>query len=232
METLLLPGMDGTGKLFASLLRHLIPELRPRVVTFPRDQPRTYAELLGEVPVPREPFAIVAESFSGPLGIRLAAAYPDRVRALVLVATFVRNPSGMARWMHGWLGRHLFRVRPPDVALRLGLLGMDATANDVASVRAVLREVDPAVLAGRLGEIVAVDASDAFAGGTTPALYIAGRRDRLVGANVIAQMKRLRPDMETHLLDAPHLVLQRRPLETGQLISKFILSNRLGKQGP
>jgi hypothetical protein len=33
-------------------------------------------------------------------------------------------------------------------------------------------------------------------------------------------------DMETHVLDAPHLVLQRMPAEAAQLISKFLLSKR------
>ena len=228
METLLLPGMDGTGRLFASLEHHLAPDLRARVVAFPPDQPRSYAKLIGEIAVPTGPFAIVAESFSGPLGIRLATRYPDQVLALVLVATFVRNPSSVARWVQAWLGSHLFRVRLPDVALRLGLLGMDAADDEVNDLRAALLSVEPAVLAGRLREIVSVDVSQEFAAGKAPVLYIAGGRDRLVGPRVFAQMKRLRPDMEIRMLDAPHLVLQRRPLEAARLISEFLLP----KKGP
>jgi len=62
--------MDGTGRLFASLERHLAPELITRVVAFRPDQPRGYDELLAEIPIPAGPFAIVAESFSGPLRVR------------------------------------------------------------------------------------------------------------------------------------------------------------------
>lgn len=226
METLLLPGMDGTGRLFGPLERHLVPDLRTRVVAFPPDQRRSYDQLLAEIPVPAGPFAIVAESFSGPLGIRLAAEHPDRVRALVLVATFVRNPSTIARSMHAWLGRHLFRLRPPDVALRMGLLGMDATDDEVAELRAALLLVDPGVMAGRLGAIVSVDVSREFARGTAPLLYIGGSRDRLVGTSVMVQMKHMRPDMEIRVLDAPHLVLQRKPVEAARLISEIILSKR------
>jgi pimeloyl-ACP methyl ester carboxylesterase len=224
MDTLLLPGMDGTGSLFRSLERELAPDLRPRVVAYPPDQHRSYDQLLAQVPVPTGPFAIVAESFSGPIGIRLATAYPDRARALVLVATFVRNPSTIASWMHASLGRHMFRPRLPDLALRMGLLGMDATADEVAELRAALLSVDPRVMAGRLGEIVAVDVSREFAKGTTPLLYIAGRRDRLVSARVMTQMQRMRPDMDARVLDAPHLVLQRKPIEAARLISEHVLA--------
>ncbi|MEK9138958.1 MAG: alpha/beta fold hydrolase [Bacteroidota bacterium] len=226
METLLLPGMDGTGRLFASFHRHLIADLRARVIAFPSDQPRGYDQLLGEIPVPAGPFAIVAESFSGPLGIRLAAKHPEQLRALVLVATFVRNPSTVAGWMQALLGRRLFQMRLPDVALRLGLLGMDAGDDEVSDLRAALLSVEPAVLAGRLREIISVDVSHEFATGTVPLLYIAGRHDRLVGTSVMSKMKRVRPDMETHVLNAPHLVLQRRPVEAAQLISEFLLSKR------
>ena len=76
----------------------------------------------------------------------------------------------------------------------------------------------------RLRQIVSVDVSNEFAESTMPILYIAGGRDRLVGTRVMAQMKRLRPDMQTRVLDAPHLVLQRRPAEAAQLISEFLLS--------
>jgi pimeloyl-[acyl-carrier protein] methyl ester esterase len=226
METLLLPGMDGTGQLFAPLEGHLAADIGARVVPFPPDRPRSYDELLGEMTIPAGPFAIVAESFSGPLAIRLASRHPDRVRALVLVATFVRNPSTVAAWMQALLGRRLFQMRLPDLALRLGLLGMDAPDDQLSALRAALLSVAPDLLAARLREIVSVDVSDEFAHGKVPLLYIAGGRDRLVGTRVMAQMRRVRPDMQTQVLDAPHLVLQRRPVEAAQLISEFLLSKR------
>ncbi len=77
-----------------------------------------------------------------------------------------------------------------------------------------------------MAEIASVDVSNEFARGTAPVLYIAGGRDRLVGTGVMAQMKRVRPDMQTRVLDAPHQVLQRKPVEAAQLISEFLLSKR------
>ena len=71
----LLPGMDGTGELFAPLLNALNPGLRTTVVSY-ADRPATYAEhesvALAELPKDR-PFAILGESFSGPIAVTIAA---------------------------------------------------------------------------------------------------------------------------------------------------------------
>ena len=78
-------------------------------------------------------------------------------------------------------------------------------------------------MAARLREIVDVDVRDDFRRSTTPVSYLAGARDRLVGQRSLAEMKRLRPDMETVVLDAPHLVLQRRPAEAARHIAAFLV---------
>ncbi|MBL8941444.1 MAG: hypothetical protein JNM69_43260, partial [Archangium sp.] len=48
---------------------------------------RTLDDHLAAVPLPDEPFVLVAESFSGPLAISLAARRPAALRALILIAT-------------------------------------------------------------------------------------------------------------------------------------------------
>ncbi|MBI4819236.1 MAG: alpha/beta hydrolase [Deltaproteobacteria bacterium] len=223
METLLLPGMDGTGRLFAPLIPHLSSALGARIVAFPPDEPQTYEQLLDAIPIPAGTFCIIAESFSGPIGIGLAARHPDRVRGLVLVATFVESPSTLARWVPTWLSRLLFELRMPNFALRTALLGKTPGLDQLLELRAALRAVKPTVLAARLAAVAAVDAKDQLACSTAPLMYLGGRRDRLVGQKALSQVKRLRPDVTTHVLDAPHLVLQCRPVEAGRLICEFLL---------
>jgi pimeloyl-ACP methyl ester carboxylesterase len=83
---ILLPGLDGTGDLFRPLLDVLPPGIDFLVVAYPADRPLTCDELLpilAEQIPPDRPLVLVAESFSGPLALRFAAAHPDRVRAVV-----------------------------------------------------------------------------------------------------------------------------------------------------
>jgi pimeloyl-[acyl-carrier protein] methyl ester esterase len=93
-QCVLLPGFDGSGRLFAPLLAQRDLPFDPRVVALPADLPRGYDELLAwmEPRLPAEPFVLLAESFSGPLAIRFAARHPERVAHLVLAATFLRSP--------------------------------------------------------------------------------------------------------------------------------------------
>jgi pimeloyl-[acyl-carrier protein] methyl ester esterase len=223
MVTLLLPGLDGTGRLFARLQPLLAPALGARVVSFPADRALGYQELLAELEVPSGPFAIVAESFSGPLGVLLASRHAERVRGLVLVASFVRNPTTLTR-IGAALGPRLFRARLPDMALRWALLGMSASDDEVSDVRAAVESVDPAVLTHRLRELTRVDMTREFRSSSVPTLYLAGGRDRLVGTDVTKEVRRLRPDLLARVLDAPHLVLQRAPTEAASLINEFLLS--------
>ena len=68
----LLPGMDGTGDLFAPLLSALPPALRTIVVRYPCDRPLGYA---GRTRGPKDqPFVLLGESFSGPIAAAIAAA--------------------------------------------------------------------------------------------------------------------------------------------------------------
>ena len=101
----LLPGLDGTGKLFAELVKSLDPGVSAIVVAYPRDQPMGYEELdtlvmsvLNKLP-PDQRYVLLGESFSGPLAIRIAA----RARQVSWVSSSA-HPSRRTR-SHGWAGR-------------------------------------------------------------------------------------------------------------------------------
>lgn len=101
----LLPGLDGTGELFAPLVAAWGDRFRTQVVSYPRAERLGYAALADRVrallPL-HEDYVLLAESFSGPLGVMLAAERPQRLRGLVLCATFARSPLPLLRWMAPW----------------------------------------------------------------------------------------------------------------------------------
>ena len=109
MTVVLLPGMDGTGQLFAPFLAELPSSWRSQVVTYPTDSPLDYAELAPRVraacPSTGE-FLVVAESFSGPLAILLAASNPPGLTGVVLVASFARSCRGCSAGLQGTPVRH------------------------------------------------------------------------------------------------------------------------------
>lgn len=221
MDVLLLPGMDGTGDLFTPFVSALPSGLRPHITRYPADVPLGYDELLETITVPNTPFAITAESFSGPLAVMLAARYPSQTAAVILVGSFVRSPTPLAQ-IARLAGSALFRVPLPRALLRLLLLGFDASDEEVDFVHTTLRSVEPRVLARRVRAISEVDVSAALTASTAPLLYLSGSRDRVVGPRPLAEILRLRPDTQTATIGAPHLMLQRNPGDSARICSDFI----------
>ncbi|MEO1699592.1 MAG: alpha/beta fold hydrolase [Planctomycetota bacterium] len=215
---ILLPGMDGTGRLFAPLLREL--GVDATVLAHPADRPLDYDALLEDVArhLPPGPLVVLGESFSGPLAVRLAAERDDIV-GLVLCATFVRGPRSGALLR---LAELVARGAPPAPVVRALLAGFDAPRALVDEVRSAVATLAPGVLRARLRAVRTVDVSSVLAATTCPVLDLRATHDRLVGASARRDVLRARPDAEAQTLGSPHLVAQRRPAEVAALLRAFV----------
>ncbi len=220
MRFLLLPGMDGTGQLFARLSRALPKDAQIDVVSYPSDEVVRYRELVGHVQsrlhtARAEETVIVAESFSGPIAILLAARMPQ-LRALVLVATFARAPvPSVAR---AFARESFFSITPPRAAVRTFMVGRDADPDLVQEVRDAIARPAPRVMAARLRETLSMDVTRELAALAMPTLVLRPTQDRLVRrpltpANVNTTLARVR---------GPHLLLQRHPRRCAELIHAFL----------
>jgi pimeloyl-ACP methyl ester carboxylesterase len=225
LPCLLLPGFDGSGRLFDPLLK--LPELpfEPHVVALPADLPRGYDDLVGwlEPQLPAKPFVLLAESFSGPLAIRLAARNPGRVTHLVLAATFLRAP--LQPWFAplGPLARPVLFSRPPPViAIRALLAGWDSPAELVGAIRTAMAELPPEVAAARARAALAADESVTFARISAPTLWIRAGDDRLLRAGHADEARAARPSVQIARVGGAHTILQRRPGACLESIAGFL----------
>lgn len=218
--------MDGTGDLFDPLVRALPRGLAPTVVRFPPHERLGYADLpaLVEAAVPRAgPYVVVAESFSGPLGILHSAERPPRLKALVLSATFASNPLPPAVRGIGVLARPaLFKIRTTATFVRRFLAGRDVKPEVLALAMSVAGRIDPEVMAFRLREVLAVDVEDALPRIEVPVLYLRASRDRLVGRRAMNRIAAGVPHLKSVVLDSHHLLLQTRPEESVREILRFL----------
>lgn len=226
MKLLLLPGMDGTAALFADFVHCLPSSIWPMPVAYDANTPKSYDELFRDFEWPTEPCAILAESYSGPLGIRLAAAHPDKVRALILVNSFAQSPSLLADLANALptLAQKIFERPPSVLAIELLLLNGDSSPHKVQTLRSVLAAVSPKVLAKRVADIAQVNVCDELKTLRLPVLYLAGKDDRLVGTAVHQKLGRCCPMMKFHHLDGPHLLLQARPADAARVVAEFLPS--------
>jgi pimeloyl-ACP methyl ester carboxylesterase len=220
----LLPGMDGTGELFAPFLRALGGEFPCVVIRYPADQPLDYPALEAlvrrQLPICAE-FALLGESFSGPVGVSIAASPPAGLRGLVLCASFLRNPRRGLSWL-----RRLLAWMP--VTMTLGrlrsriLLGPAASPELQSELAAALTQVLPGVLRARMSAVMAVDVVEAFRRVTVPVLYLLAEEDRVVPESSAALVKRTLPSAEVISIRAPHLLLQAAPEEAAEVLRTFL----------
>jgi pimeloyl-ACP methyl ester carboxylesterase len=217
--------------MFERLVESAPAELIPRVVSYPTREVRTY---VGLEPIVEEcfpesgPFVIVAESFAGPLALRVAAKRPPGLVAVVLVATFVRVP--VPAWMQRLrflLGRTFFSVPPPAFVLRALLAGWDADDDLIEAFQASIGSVHPAVTAARVRAVLDVDVTEQLVECPVPLLYIRAEGEALLRAGTAEELKERRPDLELVSLPGPHLVLQRHPREAWEVMSRFFARLRL-----
>jgi len=220
---ILLPGVDGTGQLFA---RFIAAAPRPFAVTSIALPPEvsSYNELADHVarnlPV-GEPVVVIAESFSGPLALALTVRRP--IAALVLCNSFVGAPRWrQLRWL---IWPVLFQFRLPRFLVRRYMVGEAADDALVDQVVQVVASVPASVLAARLRCVLNTDEAGSFARCTVPTLYVRGTEDRLVPESASRRMAAVRAMSIAHVR-GPHFLLQANPEGAWKAITPFLDSLR------
>lgn len=224
-RALLLPGIDGGGGLYAPLLAAGPRAFRPEVVSYPAEAVLGVDALVALVRarLPRERFVLVAESFSGPVAVRLAAERPEGLVALVLAATFFHAPlNPLLHPVRGLVGARLLGLPMPAAVIRWFMAGPDAPDAVVQEVQRAVSAVAVEVIAHRTAEALRVDVREDLARVEAPILLLAPTRDRLLRTDVTDELLALRPDAEVAQLEAPHMVLQRCPQASLARIEEFL----------
>jgi len=211
MTLVLLPGMDGTGLLFAPFVRALPEWVRPLVISYPGDRPLDYRQHLEIVmaSLPHdEPFVLLGESFSGPLALMAAARRPKGLAGVILSATFVNWPLPLPTLAARMLvSCGVFRLKSTRLFCRV-VMGKSASTELKELFPVVLARLTPATLSARAVAVIAVDCTDELRSCPVPLLALVAERDRIVSGRCGELMQRIRPDMEISRFDSPHLILQ------------------------
>ena len=222
----LLPGLDGTGDLFANLLPEFPDDMDVITVAYPKERFLPYSELvtwLGDMVPKNRPYVLLGESYGSPLAVKFAAMHPANLVGLILCVGFISNP--VRKW--GGVPRLLsrpffFRFQPPEFAMEYFIAGAGAPKNLKEAVKRARRSVSPAVLAARARAVIDCDAREEIRQVNVPMLYIQAAEDRLVARECLDEIKRLHPQTISISIKAPHLVLQTEPRAAASAITQFL----------
>jgi pimeloyl-[acyl-carrier protein] methyl ester esterase len=230
----LLPGIDGTGKFFGEFAQHLWPSAESILVPYPKDQVLGYDELealvLAALPTDRS-FALLGDSFSGPIAIRIAARPPAGLVAVILCGTFAKNPFPWLGWARP-LAAYLPLKSLPRWARALLMWGSASPQRAPAQRERAIAGVAPAVIRHRIAALLAVDESAALGRIRVPTLVLRARRDRVISRAATRWILKTLPGAQLAEIDGPHLLLQARPAECAAIVLEFMRAGRADRFVP
>jgi pimeloyl-[acyl-carrier protein] methyl ester esterase len=217
----LIHGWAMHGGLFAPLVERLADRYTLHLVDLPghghaRDDaaPLEPAALAADL-VERVPDAAwLGWSLGGQVALRAALDHPQRVRALVMVASsprFVRDdaggwPHGVSSTLFGDFGDALKRDFRGTLEgfLALESLGSASAQDELRRLRAQAferGEPAPRALQEGLALLDSVDLRDRLPGLRVPSLWLSGRRDRLVPSGAMPAAAALAPGARSVVID-------------------------------
>lgn len=223
----LLPGLDGTGKLFAPLIEALDTNFDIIVVAYDRATtfPEYVAEAAAQIPTDA-PVVFIAESFSGPIAIELMATGNFDLCPSALCATFTKPPLAellklVQRIPSGFLRSNVIR----DRLARLVLLNGFADKCSANNLMDIISEVSAEKFKERLAILSKVDVTGRMKHVRTPILYIRAARDRLVAPRYGAMIAAQTPVVRLARVEGPHLILQCAAQECAGLIREHVMAD-------
>jgi pimeloyl-ACP methyl ester carboxylesterase len=221
-----MPGLDGTGDLFAGFCGSLPAQIETIRVRYPTDTALNYPELLEVVAlaVPKDsPYILVAESFSTPLAVKFAATKPACLEGVMLCAGFVTSPvKGWRRSILSCTAPLLFRGTAPNLVLRTLLLDNSVDESTLNSLRSAIASVKPTVLRQRLRDVLCCDVRKELASIDVPVVYLRALRDRLVSKKSAEEIRTINQAVDLVKIDGPHLLIQSRPNEAAASVLAFM----------
>ncbi|HEY8360357.1 MAG TPA: alpha/beta fold hydrolase [Ramlibacter sp.] len=222
MTTLvLLPGMDGTGDLFAPFVNAV--HLRVQIIRYPTARPLDYVGLKAlvraELPT-NEPYVLLGESFSGPIALSIASERPQQLQGVVLCCSFAKNPRPGLGALRGLV--NLLPERPPMKILETLLCGRFATPGTRAALSRAMCQVSPAALRARLRAVISVDAVAELRAIKVPLLYLRAAEDRVVPSAASRLVLANAASASCVELVAPHFLLQTVPEEAARVVEEFV----------
>lgn len=223
-QLVILPGLDGTGARITAFVREIERVVPVQILKYPPDRPMGYAELesLVRQGLPRgERYVLLAESFSGPVGIRVAADPPPGLAGLILCGTFARNPLPWLRAVRALAVRVPFKSLPRWLRAPLLWGSGDPRRAPLRAERASAG-VSPAVIRRRLHEVLTVDVTRQLAAIGLPTLILSATRDRIVPRAAARLLVQGRAEAEVVDIEGPHLLLQARPAESASAVLRFL----------
>lgn len=216
----MLPGMDGTGLMFAPLIAQLPTNICPKIIPIPETCFSSHRELAKTVmdDFPEGPCIILAESFSGRTAYELCLMVPERINHVLFAASFLVKPSRLSGYSKYLPLFPLKNDLIPDWCLSKLLFGVENAPIEL--LHESLSQADSALLRNRLGIMAKMAAPEERI--DMPCTIIKATRDYLVNAKAQQSISDVFSKSDFYEMETGHFVLQAVPKEVATVLSVII----------
>lgn len=223
----LLPGFDGTGKLFARLIDSInalceADAFDIRVVSYTNevelnDYVQTVRKLIGD-----ETVTLLAESFSGPIAIQLLSQYPEIIERCIFSTSFAETPYLSLCNKAMQLPNIMFTNQiMRQMAMKQFCYGRHFTASLGKETLKTVQKLPVSIIKQRLTLLSKQDSQTLVSSIKTPCLYLQASDDKIVTAALSEKLHSILPNVRVHEIEGPHLLLQAKPADCAAAIIAF-----------
>ncbi len=224
-QYVLLPGLDGSGKLFDRFIEHANQDDDITIVRYPTD-----AIKLGDlchiarqkIAVVKQPI-VIAESYSGAV---LCQLLRERVpmRAAIFSASFGKTPHYRLTSLSQFVPARLSEIAMPMAIANFCLNGVnkknEANQRLLQQALRTVKATPHETIIGRLHELSGM--SNALIVTTTPVLALQAKRERLLDRAATRSLAEVLHHARFVEIDGPHFLLQTAPDDCWRAIFAFV----------
>lgn len=226
----LLPGFDGSAKLWDPFISQLPVEQNYTLITYPTAISLTFQELIetaeAQIPV-TSPVVLLALSFSGPILLQILERKNRNIIGAIFCATFATPPRPTLLKLTsllpmGWLIRKLGM----NMRWLIQALFFEAQTDRelVESLQSSIGELRSKVIDSRARILTELSTQITPRDIDIPCCYLQAAKDKLVPPTAMEIFKQTVPKLKTHSVNAPHGLLQSHPDECLRIIQDFVAS--------
>lgn len=224
----LLPGLDGTGDLFAPFIQAINGHIATQIISYPPDKALSYNEferlVLSQLPT-NQNFILLGESFSSAIAIKIAAQGLPQLKALILCVGFAKSPIPSARFLRHALP--LFsKIWVPTSVLSYFLFGRFATKDRLEALKRSLGKLNNLAFRSRLALMMTLEVTPSLKKIKVPVLYLQASEDALIKPKSAHLIVENCPQTQVVTFSAPHALLQTVPNEAFESIKKLTVALR------
>jgi len=223
----LLPGFDGSGRLFSPLHKELADSIETIVLSYPNDKVMTYYDLCHYLKdeLPNTPYVLLGESFGGPLALMLSRYAGENLKGIILCVSFVKNPQVLAeKLIRPFLKPKHLQKKTPAWHIKTMLTNGVSDPALIKNIQKATAALSREVYFYRLREIADVNVTQILEDCNLPVLYMRAIRDRMVYESSMKLVEKHAKNLSVEKFNTPHMLLQTQSKQAAESILRFINS--------